>query len=251
MDQTSGTPSSAILRLPEEILLKILAYTMSSKTPAHLEHILRMGRRFLNFRSGMDTIPSEREGLTDTELWFLLDPHQIEHFRDWLLINSTCRRFRRCGGKAFFEEKVFIIRPQFLKTLYGETAKGFSAENMRKYIHQVVVPVPLLHLKSQLITLPRFHALERLDHLSVQPHFHSFDLFSGLRSPALTSKPLPEELSSLLEDMGLRADQLEMQLLLRDDTEQYIFQGTYLVDQVYPVLRTFAVWRAKVRGARG
>ena len=251
MDQTSGTPSSAILRLPEEILSKVLAYTMSSKTPAHLEHILRMGRRFLSFRSGIDTIPSEREGLTDTELWFLFDPPQLEHCRDWQLINCTCRRFRRCGGKAFFEEKVFMIRPQFLKTLHGETAKGFSAENMRRYIHQVVVPLPISHLKSELITLPRFHALERLDHLSVQPHFHNFDLFSGLRSPPLIHKPLPEELLTLLQDMGVRVDQLEMQLLLRDDTEQYIFQGTYLVDQVYPALRTFAVWRAKVRGARG
>lgn len=63
----------------------------------------------------------------------------------------------------------------------------------RKYIHKVVVPLPIFHVPSQLITLPRFHALQRLRHLSIQPYFRNSDLLWKLSSPNLSQKPLPEE----------------------------------------------------------
>ncbi|MCJ1424068.1 hypothetical protein MMC29_001955 [Sticta canariensis] len=168
-----------------------------------------------------------------------LDPGQIEHFRDWLLINSTCRRFRALGKRAFFSEKMFILRPQFLMNLFARTTKNISSENIATalaWIRHVIAPV----LASQFMILPQYNALQRLRSLSIQPHRRDANIFSTLNIPTRKRKPLPEELSSLLRHLGLRVDQLQMDLLYDASAREHLLQMKCLTLQVYPYLRVFS-----------
>ncbi|CAG9991036.1 unnamed protein product [Clonostachys byssicola] len=36
-------------------------------------------------------------------------PSQVKHINDWLIVNSTCRRFRRLGKPVFFAEKRIMV----------------------------------------------------------------------------------------------------------------------------------------------
>lgn len=270
MQQTSDTPSSDISRIPDEILWMILLHTMRSDVPVHLEHLLRLGRRFHNIRHGNDTQNpgthpckvdntfSESGVSACSNSWFLgqLDPGQVEHFRDWLLINSTCRRFRAWGKKAFFSEKTFILRPPFLKTLCEETAKTISAEDVktaRSCIRHVIVPLPHPGT-SEYITLPRYHVLQRLRSMCIYTSCNDDEIFFRSKVPPRKRYPFPEELSTLLQDLGLQVNRLQMEMNHRNDfqepldplnDERYRFELETLDNRVYPLLRILLALKRK------
>lgn len=261
MQQSSDTPSLTMFLIPGEILSKILVYTMRSDMPVDLDHFLRLGRRFQT-RSGNDGEESETDSdsyeepdaSVCSERWFLdhLDSGQKEHFRDWLLINSTCRSFRAWGKKAFFSEKVFAVSLPMLKILRGETRKIISAENIaaaQACVRHVIAPLRNTSVTSQIMILPRYHALQRLRSMSIafQPLNAKFDILSRFSYPKLKRKQLPEELSSLLRDLGLRVDQLEMELVYEIDERDHQIQMERLADEVYPVLRVLSSYMARAR----
>lgn len=253
MQHASETPSSAMSRLPYEILSMILRFAMKSDMPVHLEHFLKLGRQFQKTNVNGTEISRPRAPPACSESWFLnhLHPSQIEPFRDWILINSTCRRFRAWGKDAFFLEKTFVIPPMFLETLIGETAKGISAENKataRASIRHVVASSPHCGIMSQLMALPRYHILERLRSLSIPLGCPESHMLLSLNSPTLESYPLPEELSSLLRDLGLQVDQLRTNLLCGHHEG---LPMSFLITTVYPHLRAMSAWRKKHRDFEG
>lgn len=276
MQQNSDTPSSSISRIPNEILLVIFVHTMRSDVPVHLEHFLRLGRQFQKIRNGNDTESSVTESYkvenrllesgasASSESWFLnqLDSAHTEHFRDWLLINSSCRRFRTWGKKVFFSEKVFIFTSPFLRTLCAGTTKTIGAENVRTAqacIRHVIVPLSYGGTAGQFITLPRYHFLQSLRSLRIQTGCYcDRDILSMFKVPPLKRYPLPEELLTLLRGIGLQVNQLridiqhrnefmrvrELQLDLQLDNEHQS-QVELLADQVYSYLRTLAALKRK------
>lgn len=260
-----------MLRIPNELLLKILSYTMRSEMPVHLEHFLQLGQLLQNIRNENctdnrallsvstclescfhDELDPGLSTWTCSESWFLnkLDLGQLEHFRDWLLINSTCRSFRAWGKEAFFSEKIFVIRPQFIKTLCGESAKSMSVDNIaaaRACIRHVIAPSPYCSATSHLMCLPRFHTLQRLCSLSIQPGCNSSDILLRLNLRSFKRNPLPEELLGLLQGIGLRVDQLQMNLLYENNEEMHQYHMQRLADTVYPHLRILSAWKVKGR----
>ena len=253
MQQISDTPSSSISCIPNEIVLMILRHTMRSDVPVYLDHFWKLGRQLQEIRNGNDTECSETDsskietrlskssGSACSESWFLqqLDPSQIEHYRDWLAINSTCRRFRALGKEAFFADKTFIFRPDLLNTLCGETTK--TTRVARAYMRDVIAL--LSHsCASQIVTLPRYHALQSLRSLSIQIVRDDFEIFSRINAPPLKRDPLPEELSNLLRKIGLQVDRLQVDLQV--DKEDRI-QMIVLVDQGYRALSAFATLKRR------
>lgn len=97
-----------------------------------------------------------------SQSWFLeqLDPGQIGHFRDWLLINSTCRRFRAWGKSAFFSEKIFLVRPRSMERLCR------NIPSARRLIRHVIALLP--PVRNPFYALPQYQALERLRSLVIQ-----------------------------------------------------------------------------------
>lgn len=242
----------------------ILCLTMRSDTPVHWEHFLKLGRQYQYARrcqnthtwkdtkkSGKDACEVRKESgtSTDSEGWFLdhLDVGQIEHFRDWRLINSTCRTFRAWGKSAFFSQKIFVVGPSFLKNLSGETAtRSISAENLviaRSCIRDVIANFECGRYASQFIALPRYHVLPRMRSLSIHLRCNRLEVISSRNLPALGRYPLPNELLTLLRDLGLRVDQLQLSVQQSDEREHRV-QMEVLADQAFPILR------AKVAQAR-
>lgn len=284
MEQTPVTSNSPISLIPAEILSIILCHAMRSETSVDLERFVQVGRRLQDVRDGKKVEHSQQHfwGVreTNTEFWFfnqmgslqredeVKETHnedwflnqigflQGEHFQDWLMINSTCRGFRKWGKKAFFSEKVFMIQPAFLKSICDETTKVMSAANVaiaRERIRHVIVPLPVVGMGGQFITLPRYHALKSLRSINLQKGCAHVEVLSNLKLPGLNQYPLPKELESLLRAIGLRVDQLQMDLQMDEKCD--ICWGSpgirsdrmhYLNKQVYPCLRVFAAIKAKV-----
>lgn len=239
--------------------------------PVHLEHFPQLGRWLQNLRNGnctdntgpisvsaglescfLDDLDPGPSAWACSESWFLnnLDRGQLEHFRDWLLVNSTCRSFRAWGKKVFFSEKIFVIRPQFIKTLCGEPAKSMSVENIataRACIRHVVVPSPYCSAASHLMCLSRFHTLQRLCSLSIQPGCNPSDTLLSLKVRSFKRNPLPEELLGLVQGIGLRVDQLQMNLLYENNEGTHRYHMQRLADSVYPSLRILSAWKTKGR----
>lgn len=258
MQQASDTPSSALLRVPNEILWMILCLTMRSDTPVHWEHFLKLGRQYRRQcqntrtrkntnRSGKDACEVRKELGTSTgsEGWFLDHLHlgQKEHFRDWRLINSTCRSFRAWGKSAFFSEKIFVVGPRFLNILTGETEnKSISTENIvtaRACIRDVIARFACGTHASQFMALPRYHVLQRMRSLSIHLQCNRLEVLSSRNLPALGRYPVPEELLTLLRDLGLRVDQLQLSVQHKNARE-HRFQMEVLADQAFQILRTKA-----------
>lgn len=240
MQQTSDTPFSSISCIPDEILLMILRRTMRSDVPVYSEHFLKLGRQLQDIRNANDTESlgtdsskveprlSKLSASASSESWFLkkLDPSQIEHYRDWLTINSTCRRFRARGKQAFFADKTFIFQPRFFQALFGKTTtKTINAKNIREgqgFIRDVIAPLSQ-SCASEIIILLRYKALQSLRSLSIQIVRGDFEIFSMLNAPPLQRDPLPEELSTLLRANGFPVDRLQVDLQLdKEDPIQMI-----------------------------
>ncbi|MCJ1263455.1 hypothetical protein MMC22_003325 [Lobaria immixta] len=225
--------------------------------PIYLDYFLRFGRLLRNSRGGrvIDKLRQARRGGASSTargskplVFVILNPRQQEHFEDWLLINSTCRAFRAWGKELFFSEKVFVIRPSLMKTLCGATPR-IIPENLsiaRACIRHVIAP-SRGDAASQFIILPRYHTLQNLRSLSIQLCRRPSEILSISNLSTVKRKPLPEEFSTLLGNIGLRVDQLQVDLLYVADEGELQTQIECLPTFVYPYLRTLSAWRAKAR----
>lgn len=257
MQQILKAPSSPISLIPNEILSMILLHVMRNDMPVRLKEFLRVGRNLQRVRNGvgLEESISEPSAFACSEVFFLeqLGAGQREHFLDWLLINSTCRRFRACGKKAFFSGKTFLIEPSFMKNLGGETAKGINAENLataQACIRHVIAPARNIASPSDFVLLPRYHALQGLRSLSLD--ICRYDRDQG-ELPTLQQHPLPEEFSSSLRGIDLRVDQLQVDIKSDTDEKGHQVQTDLLIQDVCPILRTMAACKArgKVRASTG
>ena len=218
MQQTPDTPSSAMSVLPNEVLLMILLHTMRSDKPVHLEDFWRLGRLLQNIRNGDDTRKSiaascklkdpgsESSASACSESVFLnqLDPGQIEHCRDWLLINSTCRKFRAWGKIAFFSEKIFLVRPTCVKRL----CRNIPAA--RPLIRHVIALLPPVY--NPFYALSQYQPLERLRSLLISRDCTNSSLLSMSNGPQFERCSFPEKLLSFVQDIGLQNNQLKIYL---------------------------------------
>lgn len=269
MQQTSDTLFSPMSLIPNEILSMILYHTMRSDTPVHLEDFLRVGRRFqhrprenhtkniwqlscpmMDLAWELRSLPWGSRAPTCVEQWFLdrLESGQEEHYRDWLLINSTCRIFRALGKKAFFSGKVFVVSPSFVRNICGETGKLMSPENMataRECIRHAIAPLAGVGIAGQFFALSRYHALQGLRSLSLLPHCSHNDIHSRLNAPTLGRYPLPKELTILLGGIGLRVDRLQMDWQYDNNSSEQQEQMASLTEQVYPYLQIMSARKAR------
>lgn len=248
MQEISNTQSPTLSLIPGEILSMILHFAMRCNTPVHLEHLLKYAQQRQNIRRAKkireiawetgQIIISEPGAFAN---WFVdLVPGELEHYQDWLLVNSTCRRFRVWGKKPFFMEKVFVVKPEFWENL-GETTKWITAEDVaiaRASIRHVIAPAEHQNSPSQFLILPKYCALQNLRTLTIQIGCSSseIDYFSSLDLSELKQYPLPEKFASLLQDLGLPVDRLEMGLNLNGNENHHQNEINRLVNRVYPVL---------------
>ena len=209
MQQTPNTPYSGMSALPNELLSMILlsmilVHAMKSDKLVHLGHFWRLGRLLETVRHGNDTECSEASASACSEKFFLdrLNPGQIEHFRDWLLINSTCSRFRAWGKLAFFAEKIFLLRPKDVERLCRNIPEA------RPLVRHVIAPLPPVY--NPFYALPTYQPLEHLRTLVIQHDYHDSALLAMPNGFPLDRCPFPEELLDLVQDLGLRNDQLRI-----------------------------------------
>ncbi|MCJ1467135.1 hypothetical protein MMC07_005757 [Pseudocyphellaria aurata] len=261
MEPTSITSKSPISLIPAEILNMILRYAMRSETSVHLELFVQLGHRLQDVCDAKITEHSQQDFSeilrTDVKRWFLsrTGSTQGEHYQDWLLINATCRGFRKWGKKAFFSEKVFVIRPAFLKSICDATTRVMSAANVaiaRRRIQHVIVPLAVVGMGGQFITLPRYHALPSLRSLSLQYSCTNARVLSHLMPPGPNRYPVPKELETLLREIGLRVDQLQLDLEMDEKSNESDWRpprGSNYTDSltkhVYPCLRAFSFIKAR------
>ncbi|KAM0502339.1 hypothetical protein ACHAP8_003879 [Fusarium lateritium] len=85
--------SAALECLPSELLVSILVHVFDHETPFWIDKCLQLPRHRLD------------HGVPRPEVVVKQDVHR----KDWLMVNSTCRRFRSIGKILFFQTKTFVM----------------------------------------------------------------------------------------------------------------------------------------------
>lgn len=257
--------------LPNELLIEILAHTLASKVPFHLQEFIELGK--IN-----QTRPfkekSRRYGPRD---WFFcsLPSSQREHYLDWLAVNGISRRFRLCGKLTFFSEKVFIIAPPLSKALQDGRCKNISAADKAAIfsrVRHVIAPLPAIGMASYFTRLSNYNAFTCIRILSIQPHVSDRTdlplLVLDIASTPMASQPLqmgdgirdrpinilkrhpaPQKLLTLLEGVGLQVGRMEVNLIYpnTENSRQRIIDE--FTNEVYPCLRFIGQQNLKRRVA--
>ncbi|KAM5348695.1 hypothetical protein ACJ41O_008519 [Fusarium nematophilum] len=118
-------------RLSDELVLKILLEFLDDQTPLWLDFCVQLPRhQYPREQTGWDTLPKSllpdpggwtySAGEVGKHLTSAVEPPQAVHARDWLAVNSTCRRFRRLGKALFFSAKTVVVSWAMLKKLQPE-----------------------------------------------------------------------------------------------------------------------------------
>ena len=277
MSQPFSDPRPTLMTLPAEIQLKILGYVMASEAPVDLQEFVELGGELQNIReTSREAWSWESDGEAEpvvleerilstkasqsSAAWALsgpcnsffteLHPSQKEHYLDWLLINSTCRRFRELGKVVFFSEKCFIIKPCFLKVLSQAAARNLStadADTALAQIRHVIAPLTFDSSTARdFRILARYHALRCIKILSIKHRKYAAIIRSTGRPAvedlaAVDRIPSPLELLDFLRYFGLQVDRLRVDLINDDDKD--ILEC--LASEVYPGLRRSAAREAR------
>ena len=268
MPETSCDPRTTLATLPVEIQLKIFRYVMASDAPVDLQEFVELGRELQSSREARsesytegESVALEEQRLSTQEsqsfttwaphhIFFTeLHPSQKKHYLDWLLVNSTCRRFRELGKVAFFSEKCFILRPFFLSVLSHGRAKNLSVADTATALTQirhVIAPLAFDCNARDFRTLSRCHALSCMKVLSIQHRTYEA-IIRSLGRPAVVDLAAvdrilpPQELLDFLPDLGLRVDQVHVDLIVDGDKDIV----EHLTSEVYPGLRKSAAQEAR------
>lgn len=193
---------ATLASLPGEILTEIVALTVASENLVDLERFVRMGQELEKKRlrrAGQRPLAVS----TSRRWWFdHLPPSQLEHLKDWLFVNSTCRRWRAFGKQLFYAHKLFIIRPDFLDHLESNDWPYGDLKSAKVEIRAIQAPIP--H-GGALWRLPRYHLFPSLQRLNIK-------LPTSRRK--LMAIKLPDYLLGHLRTVGLRVDELQMDLVV-------------------------------------
>lgn len=214
MQQTSDAPFSTMSLIPGEILSMILCHTMRSDIPVHFERFLERGRKFRRIGNSKAARKPKGGLSTYAERWLLnhLGLGQNEHFRDWLLINSTCRRFRAWGRKAFFSEKIFFSTALFWLVPWAKKLCAENAATARECLHHVIVEYRRARSMGSNVTIPE-NTLPFLRSMGLLVYCSKADILPKLNSAQLLRSPLPEEHSNLQQDLEVRVDRRQMDII--------------------------------------
>ena len=258
-----------LFSLPNEILTRIMAFTMASQVPVHLKIFVEMSRdpgslddrKDRTYSLAEKFVSSERPPILPdspdpreraaagasrwlSQAWWLekLPETQIEHHLDWICVNSTCHRLQNCGRIAFFREKAFIIEPLLLMDLRGSFANHINTALfplLQQYVSKIIIPIQL-SASTPWITLPKVHQVFRhLRTLYIYEHaVAEADSRSESRKPLTTEDP-PLELQQLLQVLGLRLDHLTFKLM-NVASPVHEKNDAWLDRSVYPLLRFMA-----------
>ncbi len=183
-----------------------------------------------------------------------LDEHQKEHYMDWLLVTSTCLRFRAVGKSFFFSHKAFLLAPETLITLIYGKAQQMSITDQTTAIAQIRTFIAPMGTTGQFVRLPRYASLARLQTLKIMvgKHFHKpiagpkneqieDDTAHYASAPSTKWRPCPERLLALLSELGFELARTTVTIC---DDGTGVEKLTYrLDDHLYPALTMVATQR--------
>ena len=266
-----GIPlESRLLSLPNEILRKIMTFAVTSNVPFHLRLFVEMARdpdkftdgkkrnvkvdnlKVLSMISPTDFVaPGRTTASPLSEAWWLqvLPRSQIEHYRDWIFMNSTCHQMRAWGCHIFFREKIFIIDPDDHDQLRGSGIPGMNpiiSSLIKENVSNVALPIRGM-IPRPWINIPKIHqAFNNLHTLNVYVPAISKEVYEWT-AERFTVVPPPQELQQMFRSLGPRLfDHLVFNIMIVEPRGPMVRDNSGLTKQdflrdletvVYPILR--------------
>ncbi|KAI5464946.1 hypothetical protein BGZ63DRAFT_379057 [Mariannaea sp. PMI_226] len=169
---------SPLSTLPDEILMKILDFALMTDEPLDLEATIDLSRKDplvkdykqhmiepISSEEFLESFPSSfgPEPGMSLEIHLLPSWHRV-HFKDWLIVNGTCSRFRRLGREYYWKNRQCIVTPGVLKKLdkadasSSPLAKPFAHPLLLDHVQDIVIINLNVQSASKFILLPRLLA---------------------------------------------------------------------------------------------
>ncbi|KAL8654146.1 MAG: hypothetical protein Q9210_001692 [Variospora velana] len=225
-----------ISSLSNELLDNIIGLIISNATPVHLEYLIKMA----NHLTTLDLFGGDPSGQAK------FDQFQLQHQREWVLVNSVCRRWRFTGHKAFFTQKSFVITTALLKALLAGRHPTLTSPNYHsrilENIHHVVAPMSGRGAASDYLVLPRYQdAFSNLQSLDILTCVVKDDILHEYCVPGFWAyscdKEPYRELMECLAGIGFQDDKLEIRFpRVRRSLGAAHMQRLWV--DVLPILRT-------------
>ncbi|KAG8531820.1 uncharacterized protein KY384_003456 [Bacidia gigantensis] len=217
--------------IPLELILQILTLSMQSVQPVDL--------KFLVSGNKVESNPKPNTEKAPNLLQYVGAEAQDQHQHDWTIATSVCHAWRKIGKKAFFQQKVFLITPGFLKRLY-EDEKCLSSASRAALFSQVrhvivLVPCSVGWVKcvdrDQWLDISHVHKLIGLKNFHLLLHHDHKDWIQYADLPDAYDVALPEFFLYVLERLHLDINRLEPRLLVSKTAFKTIALGVKEVGQ--------------------
>ena len=202
--------------LPKEVLSRILAYTMESKIPLHLQEFTNAGKRHQEQTNGL--IQKYSKARSYSRFTSMLHPSQKEHYLDWLLVTATSHKNRYYGKIHFFAKKTFIISPALLEAIQDGRCRNISASTkvlLGYRTRDVIAPLRRFELRDEIKDFGCYNELKGLRELHLQPRMtcNTSMMHLAHAHPELDSAPIRKVQGPLITDKAT--------LLLQDRPVRY------------------------------
>lgn len=223
---------------------------MASDAPVYFWLFLQFSRTG-NFYDAANDKCLEQERLHTRPEWCRttspLDECQEEHYSDWRIVTGTCHRLRECGMSAFFSEKVFIIPPGMVQTLWDGKVRSPSFEMAANCIQKVVAPIDSYGNATAWMALPKYHQFKRLTTLTIDTPYSAQRIIDGHKWLRPWPREPPTKLLNLLARLGLRVNEIQLRLIVRAKEESEVPSTTQGLERrvFYPLIRSLNRRRAK------
>ncbi|MCJ1266896.1 hypothetical protein MMC22_006781 [Lobaria immixta] len=206
MPETSCDPRTTLATLPVEIQLKIFRYVMASDAPVDLQEFVELGREL---QSG-----------------------------------------REARSESYTEGESVVLEEQRLSTqeiMEGQRISAWQTQPQHSPRSAMfIAPLAFDCNARDFRTLSRYHALSCMKVLSIQHRTYGA-IIRSLGRPAVVDLAAvdrilpPQELLDFLPDLGLRVDQVHVDLIVDGDKDIV----EHLTSEVYPGLRKSAAREAR------
>ena len=193
--------------LPSGVLSRIMSFTMASDVPVYFWLFLQFSRTGKFHEAAKDKcLEQERLHNSRPEWCRTTSPlveSQEEHYSDWRIATGTCHQLRECGMSAFFSEKVFIIPPGMIQTLWDGKVHSPSFEMAGNTIQKVVAPLDNYRNATGFMALPKYHHFKTLTTLTIDTPHSAQRIVDGHKWDRPWPQEPPTELLNLLARLGL------------------------------------------------
>ncbi|KAL8763639.1 MAG: hypothetical protein Q9184_000639 [Pyrenodesmia sp. 2 TL-2023] len=202
--------------------------------------------------SHLTTLDLFRSDLSDPAKF---DRFQLQHQREWVVVNSVCRRWRFAGHKAFFNQKTFVITTALLKAFLAGHHRTLTAPNYHfsilENIRHVVAPMSGRGAASDYLVLPRYrHAFSNLQSLDILTYVAEREILHECCVPAFWAysrgKEPYGELMECLAGIGFQVHELEIGFP-REKKSIGAAHMQRLRADVLPILRYVITQKAKAK----